>query len=353
MRQVSWATMSSASPMGQQGYEREIQRALTELAGADWQFSRIELGSLRSATATRRYPARLYGMVPLPVARLLGAAVYRSRSLLHRFDLRVPPALGPEIITIHDLPPLRYPDEGSLPASAAAGARRASLIICPSTFAADEVTELLGVDRDRVRVIFNGIGPAFASPEPADDSELMRHGINGPFVVHAAGATERKNLRALAAAWRAVARAVPATTLVLCGPPDSRRDELFATDSSVRRVGRLEPERLASLMTRAAAVVVPSTYEGFGLPALEGMACGVPVVAARTGALPEICADAALLVDPSAEGIAEGLATVLTDADVAGRLRAAGVRRSASFTWDRSAAEHLAAYRHVLDGGGG
>jgi glycosyltransferase involved in cell wall biosynthesis len=341
--------MSSTTPMGQQGYEREVQRAIVRLADDHWRFSRVELGSLRSSSGTRRFPARLYGRAPLALAQLLGAASYRTRGLVHRFDLRVPPAPRLEIVTIHDLPPLRFSDEGSLPASAAAGARRARLVICPSAFAAYEVQELLGVNPERIRVIFNGIGSAFRSPQPIDDSALVEWGIRDPFVVHAAGATQRKNLGALAAAWRLVTSQVPAATLVLCGPPDPRRDALFATQPSVVRVGRLEPARLAALMAGAAAVVVPSTYEGFGLPAVEGMACGVPVVAARAGALPEICADAAILVDPTGDAIAGGLITALTDPDRAQQLRAAGMRRAASFTWEASAAEHLAAYRRVLD----
>jgi alpha-1,3-rhamnosyl/mannosyltransferase len=341
--------MSSTTPMGQQGYESAIQQAMARMADDDWRFSGIELSSLRSSAGTRRFPARFYRHAPLPLAQLLGGACYRTRGLVHRFDLRIPPAAGPEILTIHDLPPLRFPDEGTLPVSAAAGARRAELVICPSTFAADEVRELLGVDGARIRVIFNGIGSAFRSPQPMDDDALKQLHIREPFVVHAAGATLRKNLAALAAAWRVVKSQVPEATLVLCGPPDPRRDAMFAAEQTVVRVGRLEPDRLAALMVRAAAVVVPSTYEGFGLPALEGMACGVPVVAARAGALPEICAGAATLVDPTPNGIADGLVTALTDTVAAERMRAAGMQRAESFTWDTSAAQHLAAYRRVLD----
>jgi glycosyltransferase involved in cell wall biosynthesis len=177
-----------------------------------------------------------------------------------------------------------------------------------------------------------------------DDGDV---GVPEPFVLHAGGATLRKNLAALAGTWRRVAAASEAT-LVLCGPQDPRRDELFADVPRVRFLGHLVQADVAALMRRSAAVVVPSLYEGFGLPALEGMAAGAPVVAARRGALPEVCGNAALLVEPTAEALAEGLLAVLGDGDLAQRLRADGPPRAAGFTWRRAAELTLAAYEEAL-----
>jgi len=101
-------------------------------------------------------------------------------------------------------------------------------------------------------------------------------------------------------------------------------------------------------MRRATLVVVPSTYEGFGLPALEGMACGVPVVAARRGALPEVCANAGLLVEPDGASLAKGIDRVLTDEKLANDLRHNGPKRAAEFDWDFAAHEHLRVYAEVL-----
>ena len=101
-------------------------------------------------------------------------------------------------------------------------------------------------------------------------------------------------------------------------------------------------------MRRASAVVVPSTYEGFGLPALEAMVCGTPVVAARRGALPEVCGDAALLVEPDGAAIAEGIERVLAEEALAGDLRDRGLRRAAEFDWDIAARRHLQVYRAAL-----
>lgn len=341
--QVTWAAVATTTPMGQQHYETEIQRALRALATPDWRFRSVRVGPLRAGVpGVRRSPTRLLARAPLPVALSLGAALYRTRGLVHRFDLRLPPHPGPEVVTAHDLPPLRFPDEGTMPASVAAGARRARAVIVPSEFAADELQELLGVRRPVV--VPYGLSRVYAAPRPAPDELLESLGVREPFVLHAAGATSRKNLPALAAAWRAVADEDSEPALVLCGPPDPRRDDAFGGLPRVVLPGRLEAEAVAGLMCRAAAVVVPSLYEGFGLPALEGMACGRPVVAARRGALPEVCGDAALLVEPDADGLAEGLLRVLHDDALAARLCSAGPARAATFSWDVAARRHLDVY---------
>lgn len=347
MPNVIWATMSAVAPMGQQVAERAVQDTMRRQAAAEWHFTALQVGSLRS-DADRRFPSRLYNRAPLPLALALGAICYPRAELTHRFDLRLPPALGREVVTVHDLPPLRFADEGELPASVAAGARRAELVICPSQFAADEVSELLGVPGERTRVIPNGVGTEFLSALPADDELLARRRIRPPFLLHAAGVTTRKNLPALAGAWRSVREEFPDLSLVLCGPPDERRDVVFGADPRAVRPGRLPPAELAQLMLRAAAVVVPSTYEGFGLPALEGMACGRPVVATATGALPEICGEAAVLVQPTAQGLAGGLDEVLRDPRRAEALGRAGRERARRFSWPAAAEQHLQAYRDVL-----
>jgi glycosyltransferase involved in cell wall biosynthesis len=276
----------------------------------------------------------------------MGSLTYRTRHLVHRFDLRLPPA-GREVVTVHDLPPRRFADEGVVPRSAAESLKRAHAVICPSQFAASEVRELLGAER--LTVIPYGVSAAFRDVESANVEELHRLGITQPYFIHAAGATERKNLPALAAAWRHVVVLHPEAALVLCGPPDPRRTQAFDGMPRVHLLGYQTPETVARLTAASAAVVVPSLYEGFGLPALEGMACGVPVVAARRGALPEVCADAALLVEPDADGLAEGLHRVLSDDALSQHLGSAGRQRAAGFTWERAAHEHLALYERALE----
>jgi glycosyltransferase involved in cell wall biosynthesis len=213
-------------------------------------------------------------------------------------------------------------------------------------FASTELEELLGISG--AVVIPHGLS-AHCSSLPATDSELRMYGITGPFILHAAGATERKNLSGLAGAWRVIATRHSDLTLVLCGMPDSRRDRLFARAARVVKTGHLKPASIAGLMRRATAVVVPSTYEGFGLPALEGMACGAPVIAANRGALPEVCLEAALLVEPDEDSIADGIERVLSDQSFASELRTRGPLRAATFDWGRAAEAHLRVYEAALE----
>jgi glycosyltransferase involved in cell wall biosynthesis len=343
MPTVTWAAIATANPMGQQVYEREIRHALRQAANEGWTFRDVRVGPMRTPLpGAVRAPARFGRHAPLSVARVVGALVYRTHDLVHRLDLRLPPSLGPEVITIHDLPPLRFSDEGRLPASAAAGARRARMVICPSRFAADEVRELLGVKR--IEVIPYGLSPVFRNPIRAGDEVLTALGIRDRFILHAAGATARKNLPELARAWGRVSERYQDVQLVLCGPPDRRRDATFEGLERVVLVGRLPPEDVASLMTRAAVVVVPSVYEGFGLPALEGMACGAPVVAAHAGALPEVCGDAAILVEPTAPALANGLSAVLEERALVEELKTAGRLHASRFSWSAAADAHLSVY---------
>jgi glycosyltransferase involved in cell wall biosynthesis len=338
--------MGSAHAMGQQHAESYLQRALRQQGRDGWKFTTRRVVSLRSREGGLRLPMRAMTAAPRLATGAVGQVAYGRVRLVHRFDLRLPPRLGREVVTVHDLPPLRFQDEGRLSARAVASAGASAGVICPSQFAADEVAALLRPRR--VWVVPNGVGEEVARAVPLATEELAAHGIADRYVLHAGGATTRKNLDALAPAWKRVAACCPETTLVLCGPPHPCRDRLFTDLRNVRYLGHLEPAAVARLMRSAAAVVVPSLYEGFGLPALEGMAAGVPVVAADRGALPEVCGSAALLVPATAEGIADGLVEVLTDGTQAAELRARGPARAAAFSWSSAAEATLAVYEEVL-----
>jgi alpha-1,3-rhamnosyl/mannosyltransferase len=349
MYRVTWVTAATDNPMGQQRYEDEIQRAMLRIAGPEWHFELVTVTSARSSNrAAKRIPMRLNHVAPVRLSRLVGRVLYGRPHLVHRFDLRLPLPWGAEVVTVHDLPPLRFSDEGCLTRSAVTSARRAARIIVPSTFAGKELVELIGVTA--FEIIPYGVSDPYRDVVAATDVELTALGITTPFLLHAAGATQRKNLIGLADAWTQLSSQHRELSLVLCGLPDHRRDEAFGAAPRLVKTGRLEQQVLASLMRRASAVVVPSTYEGFGLPALEGMACGVPVVATARGALPEVCGDAALLVEPDGASIAAGIERVLNDEDLAKRLRRKGPARAAHFEWDAAAREHLRVYRETLSG---
>lgn len=348
MREVRLVRLGAAEPMGQQAYESQLLDALRHELSNQWRISDRAVLPMRSARgAGRRIPLRLTWAAPYRLASVVGELAYGRVDLVHRLDLRCPPVARREVLTIHDLPPLRFDDEGSLPSWAARSARAAAAVICPSEFAAEEVRDLLGVRR--THVVPYGLNPARATAQPLSAAELIDLGLGVPLVVHAAGATARKNLRLLAEAWPEVLAEHPHAFLALCGPLDRRRDEHFNGLPRVRYLGSRSPQFVARLMRTANTVVVPSIYEGFGLPALEGMAAGATVVATTCGALPEVCGDAALIVRPDASEFAEAIGESLAGGTAIDRLRTAGRARAASFSWGQAARATAAVYEEALD----
>ncbi len=344
---IALATLASAQPMGQQEYEERVAALAPEAAGADVQVRRAVVRTLRSPLpGTARLPARVLRDSSQRTRRAVGALLYGRADAVHRMGLALPPASVPEIVTIHDTVAWRFPDETPPEPFAAQEARRAAAVISVSRFSADDAAERLGLER--VHVVHNGVGTEFFDAQPLDAATLAALGVTGRFVLHAGGSTLRKNLEGLAAAWPHVRAAHPDVQLVLSGPPSERRDALFGPLDGALRVGRLPAGLLPGLMAAAAAVVVPSLYEGFGLPALEAMAAGVPVVAADRSSLPEVCGGAGWLVEPDGGALADGLVHVLDGGGEVDARVAAGRARAAGFTWERSAAGHARVWREVL-----
>ncbi len=345
MPRLTIATLAAPIAMGQQVYEQAIiTRAAAEL-GTQWRVGESVVRTLRSPLdGTARLPSYLLGAAPRTFRSAAGRVLYRGSDVVHRMDLRLPPAGSNEVLMIHDVVSWRFPDEGTAPRHVVAEARRSEIVVCPSSFSAGEIVEVLGT-REPV-VIPNGVDAALFDAVPLPDASLAELGVHRPYVLHAGGCSQRKNLPALAAAWAVLSESAEAQ-LVLVGPRDARRDRLFDPLPNTVSLGRVETGQLRGLMCAAAAVVVPSLYEGFGLPALEAMACGTPVVAAATSSLPEVCGDAALLVTPDGDGLAAGLEAALADGAEMRDLAARGRRRAASFRWEHSVARHAELWRSV------
>jgi glycosyltransferase involved in cell wall biosynthesis len=342
------ASSAVAVPMGAQVYEHEIAaRADGALhsQGGDWQVDRLVVRSLRSSLpGDVRLPVGMLERGGRRLRRSLGRLSYPSGSLVHRMGLGLPPARD-EVVTLHDVIAWRFPDEGTPIASAADELRAARAVICVSQATADDAKDMFGLEN--TRVVHNGVDDRFRDAAALDGATRDRLGISGRFVLHAGGASIRKNLAALADAWASLAPKHPDVTLALAGPEHPRRTELFGGLPQVRLLGRLEGDLVPGLVASAEAVIVPSLYEGFGLPVLEAMAAGTPVIAAATSALPEVAGGAAVLVDPTGEGIAEGVDTVLTGGADLDDLIGRGRSRAAEFTWERAAAEHAQVWTDV------
>jgi glycosyltransferase involved in cell wall biosynthesis len=206
--------------------------------------------------------------------------------------------------------------------------------------------EHLGVPRERIHVF--GGAPALHARDaaPLTTAELRELRLEPPLVLRYGGYTARKNVPLLLEAWQAV----PNGTLVLAGPPQVAREAILAGAVSVDRVVALDyvpQELLARLLRTAAVFVSPSLYEGFGLPPLEAMAAGTPVVAVATQFAREVCGEAAMLVPDQPSALAAAMSLAMTNRGESERLRAAGLARAAAFTWQGAARAVLRAYQHA------
>jgi glycosyltransferase involved in cell wall biosynthesis len=273
-----------------------------------------------------------------------------------------------QVVTLHDVELWRSGPVGG--ASGARGAmlggyarsierrlRRCAALLAISSVVADEAVALLGVEPSRVHVVPHGVPPGFsATPSARDEALREAYGVatvDGPYLMWTGSLRSRDPRKALDVLVEAVAGLGPrAVRLVLAGAPgaETRRVAAMARRSQVHvlMTGHVPDESLAALLRGAAGVVVPSLHEGFGLPALEAMACGAPLVATRAGNLPALVGDAGVLVEPgSAEALRSGIASVLGDAALAARLREAGPLRAEQFSWQRAAELTVEVYRAV------
>ncbi len=284
----------------------------------------------------------------LPDQLLLPIALWRRRpDLFHALSMyRLPGRPGvPAVVTMHDVIPLMRPDQlktGIVHGLLYAAVRRADRVIAVSEAGRRDLVAHLGVPADRVDVVHEAAAPQFVPTDPGDVARRL--GTGEPYVLHVGGADPRKNLGALIGAFAAWARERSRPeTLALAGPVrDVERADLDArvraAEGRVRHLGFVEDADLPALYSGARCVVMPSSYEGFGLPALEALACGTPVAAYDAGALAEVAGPGALLVADGA--MAELLGAVerlCDDAELRERLAVAGRAHAATFSWRRAA----------------
>ncbi len=282
-------------------------------------------------------------------------------SLVHSPDF-IPPMRGPwrRVITIHDLAFLLYPGMVTPESRAYYGqigkaARVADAVITVSQFTASDVTRLLDADPARINVIQNGVDPSLApvTDQAVIDEWRAHHRINRPYILYAGTFEPRKNLPLLVDAFARLRREHD-VLLVLLGARGWLYEPTFECILSSRvanyvRVLEDQPRSEWAIAYSAAAVAVtPSIYEGFGLPVLEAMACGAPVVSSNASSLPEVVGDAGLLFESeNVDALTRTIQSVLGDESEATRLQEAGFQRVKEFSWARSASRTLDVYRAV------
>lgn len=287
------------------------------------------------------------------------------------FNYIVPPRLkGKAVTVVHDVAYLRYPEtlEGKTYRFLKEGLDRSiegsERIITVSEFTKHEIMRLLSVPEEKIEVVYNApacsdgcdISPS-REEESVFDSLKQRFGVRVPYVLFVGSIEPRKNLKRLIKAFKQIKKSEKLShQLVLAGGKGWRNEEILREAASLSDSGDLVFTGFVSNMEKdvlyrnAELLVFPSLYEGFGIPPLEAMHHGCPVVAADAASIPEVVGDAAYLVDPlEEESIAEGILKVLTDKPLAETLRRRGFEREKLFTWEKSAEQFMEVIRGMAE----
>jgi glycosyltransferase involved in cell wall biosynthesis len=279
------------------------------------------------------------------------------------------PRLRPTVVTVHDIIPylvrgdkeqstFRHPFDVWFDRMAMWGLRWADRLIAISHYTKSTLMKALSCSADRIDVVLYGVDHDLFRPVVVPTQFRSRVGLDAEerCVLYAGAESPRKNLPRLVQAFAQLRARLPDVKFVKVGTPEylpqfrelQRMIHALGLEHSVRFYDHPPAQDLVRFYNAADVFVFPSLYEGFGLPPLEAMACGTPVVCSNAASLPEVVGDAALLVDPTdVEGLATAMERVLTDADLAAELRRRGLARAAGFTWERTARETVAVYERV------
>lgn len=344
-------------------YTQEIKNALLQL---NWPLLILHAGQ----TAPQSDVVGLFGARLLPGLLSLGQVQIAWYARRHNLVLvHDPTGAMPlfftgcaKVATIHDVIPYVHPETSSrldwliyrfwLPLAV----RRLDAVITDSQQSKADIVQYLPVSPEKVTVI-----PCAANKRyrPMTIEEitpaLARHGLDFPYILYVGSIAARKNLPRLLEAYAQLRQWSTQWRLVIVGARKWKSSPVYETVQRlnlaeyVHFTGYVEEEDLPALYNGADLVTFPSLYEGFGLPVLEAMACGTPVVTSNSSSLPEVAGDAALLVEPTdVAAIAAAMRQLLEDKTLALELRARGLARAAQFSWERTARETIAVYEKVL-----
>ncbi len=299
--------------------------------------------------------------IPLPVELITGRL-----DLFHSPDFTLPPTRPgtPTLLTVHDLSFIRDPDSADqrlrayLKQVVPRSVRRASHILADSEATRQDLIDLWDTPAEKITVIYCGVESRFRPvTDPAALAAVrVRYNLGErPFILSVSTLQPRKNYRRLIRAFAPLAVRHPELLLVFAGGKGWQYEEILAEPERlgladrVRFTGFVADDELPALLSAAALFAFPSLYEGFGLPILEAMACGTPVIASDRSSLPEVVGEAGLQVDPlDVAGLTAGMERLLSDEELRHELAARGRRQAARFSWTDAARQLLAVYQRLL-----
>ena len=316
----------------------------------------------------------LRGCMLLPALMTAGNLALNYAARKYQFDLihdpnGVAPFLVPysktkHVVTLHDAFAYVYPNQHNrldvwryrwmLPHAV----RKADYVFTDSHHSAADLGRYLDIAAAKLEIVYCGIGDHFTPV--ADSAErvavLKHYNITQPYILYVGGLNARKNIQRLFEAFAMLRQEFAGLKLVIGGKRQWQNAEMDAAferlnlADAVHFTGYLDDAHLPAIYSAAAAFVFPSLYEGFGIPVLEAMACGTPVITSNVSSLPEVVGDAALLIDPyDVPALAETIKRVLTDTTLREELQRRGKLQAAQFTWQQAAHSAYAAYEHVLE----
>ncbi len=295
--------------------------------------------------------------------------LYRSRlDLYHSTHYVLPAWVGsPVVVTIHDIIHLLYPD--FLPSRFAflyaqrmirRSLSRGDRVIAVSQSTKNDLTQYFDVDGGKIQVVHNGVEEAFRQRLPSEELQrwLRNLGIEQPYLLFVGNPKPHKNLDNVVKAYARARHLANLDAPLICVGARTgsefkirQRAQYLGIPDKVRILGHVAQEALPAIYQGASLFLYPTLYEGFGLPVVEAMASGVPVITSNTSALKEIAEGYAYLVDPlDIEGMAKAIANVMGDPERRARLAELGAKRSADFDWDLTAQKTLDVYRAAIEG---
>ncbi len=319
----------------------------------------------KATSLTPRWLARIWQRARIP----LPAEVFTGRvDLYHATDFVLPPTLPGTrtLLTVHDLSFVRVPEAASPPLKAyldvvvPRSVASADQILADSAATKADLVEFYETPAEKITVLYSGVGKYFRPINSRDTLEeaLKRHGLNGINYMLSVGTVQpRKNYSRVIEALAEARGRGQDLHLAIAGGRGWLEEEMTRTiertglADHVHLLGFVDDQDLPALYNGAGMLMMPSLYEGFGLPLLEAMACGTPVITSNLSSLPEVAGDAALLVDPyDVSAISDAIVAIASNAETRARLIAGGFHQVTKFTWTRAATQLMSIYHDMLVG---